>query len=93
MGIPFELSAGEMPTKEMSENIFGSIFDILSLNIPDAGSATSEHEQTQKQVISVHEAAVKSMEGKPLIPPINLVFSGIVGIFVIGIFKVLKVIL
>jgi hypothetical protein len=93
MGIPFELSEGEMPTKERSENIFNSIFDILSLNIPDAGSFTSEHEQTQKQVRSAHEAAVKSMEGKPLIPPINLVFSGIVGIFAIGIFKILKVML
>ena len=81
------------PTKETSEEIFSSIFDILSLNITAAGSATSEHEQTQKEVISVHEAAVKSMEGKPLIPPINLVFSVIVGIFAIGIFKVLKVIL
>jgi hypothetical protein len=29
MGVPFELAAGEMPTKKMSENIFGSIFDIL----------------------------------------------------------------
>jgi Right handed beta helix region len=93
MGIPFELSKGEMPTKETSEEIFSSIFDILSLNIPDTGSSASEHEQIQKRVLSAHEAAVKSMEGKPLIPAINLVFSGVVGIFAIGIFEILKVML
>jgi hypothetical protein len=66
---------------------------MLSMNITDAGSSTSEHEQIKENVLNVHEAAAKSMEGKPLIPPINLVFSGIIGIFAIGIFKVLKVIL
>jgi hypothetical protein len=95
MGIPVDVLNGNVtytnpPTKEMSEKIFGSILDILSLNITDAGSTASEHEQTQERFFSAHEAAVKNTAGKPLIPAINLVFFGIVGIFAIGIFKILK---
>jgi len=36
------------PTKEMSEKIFNSIFDILSLNFTETENTASEHEQTQK---------------------------------------------
>jgi parallel beta-helix repeat protein len=37
IGIPFKLSEGEMPTKETSEDIFSSIFDILNTTISDTG--------------------------------------------------------
>ena len=98
MGIPVEVLNGNVsyvnpPTKEMSEKIFGSIFDILSLNITDAGSFTSEHEHTKENISIVHENAVKNIDINHLINPIIFLFSGIVGVFAIAIFLLLKVII
>jgi hypothetical protein len=46
MGIPVEVMSGNIsytnpPTKEMSEKVFGSIFDILNLSFVDSGNSTS----------------------------------------------------
>jgi hypothetical protein len=92
-GVPVtEISFTNPPTVEMSEKIFDSIFDILSMNVTDS-KALQYHEQTKENISIVHENATKNIDINHLISPIMVLFSGIVGVFVIGIFFILKVII
>lgn len=94
MGIPVSgLSANvsytNPPTKEMSETIFGSILDILSMD----AKTSQYHEQTKENVSLVHENATKNIDINHLISPIMLLFSGIVSVFAIAIFFIIRVII
>jgi hypothetical protein len=97
MGVPVEAMSGNVsytnpPTKEMSENIFGYILDILSMNTTDV-KTSQYHDQTKENISIVHENAVKNIDINHLINPIIFLFSGIVGVFGIAIFLLLKVII
>jgi len=90
MDIPVEgISYTNPPTVEMSEKIFGSIFDILSMD----AKTSQYHDQTKENISIVHENARKNIDINHLISPIILLFSGIVGVFAIAIFFILKVII
>jgi hypothetical protein len=78
-----------MPTVEMSENIFGSIFDILSLKVSDY-KQSQYHDQTKENISEVHENATKNIDLNHLISPVIFLFSGIVGVFAIAIFSVFR---
>jgi hypothetical protein len=93
MGISVKgISFDNPPTVEMSEKIFGSIFDILSMNVAD-DKTLQYHDQTKENVSTVHENAVKNIDINHLVSPIMILFPCIVGVFVIAIFLVLKVII
>jgi hypothetical protein len=95
MGIPVvgntveNVSVENPPTVEVSEKIFGSIFDILSMD----AKTSQYHEQTKENISIAHGNATKNIDINHLISPIMLLFLGIVGVFVIGIFFILKVII
>ena len=79
-------------TKEMSERIFSSIFDILSMDTTNV-KTSQYHDQTKANISIVHENATKTIDINHIISPIMVLFSGIVGVFFIGIFFILKVII
>jgi len=90
MGISVQgISYNNPPTVEMSENVFGSILDILSMDV----KTSQYHEQTKENISLVHENATKNIDINHLISPIMLLFSGIVGVFAIAIFFILRVII
>jgi hypothetical protein len=78
------------PTVEMSEKIFGSIFDILSMDTTNV-KTSQYHDQTKANISIVHETATKKIDINHLISPVMVLFSGIVGVFAIAIFFILKV--
>ncbi len=93
MGISVQgISYNNPPTVEMSEKIFGSIFDILSMDTTNV-KTSQYHDQTKANISIVHENATKTIDINHLISPIMVLFSGIVGVFVIAIFFILKVII
>jgi hypothetical protein len=94
-GLSFDInniSYTNPPTIEQSENIFGSIIDILTMNVSDY-EPSQYHDQTKENISIVHENATKTIDINHLISPILVLFSGIVGVFAIAIFFTLKVII
>ena len=95
MGIPVEgnmvenVSVENPPTVEVSEKIFGSIFDILSKNV----KTSQYHNQTKANISIVHENAAKKIDIYHLISPVMVLFTGVVGVFLIGIIFIFKVII
>lgn len=90
MGISVKgISYNNPPTVEMSERIFGSIFDVLAMD----AQQSQYHDQTKENISVVHENATENIDINHLISPAMVLFSGIVGIFAIAIFIILKVII
>jgi len=93
MGISVQgISYTNPPTVEMSEKIFGSIFDILSMDTTNV-KTSQYHDQTKANISIVHENATKTIDINHIISPIMVLFLGIVGVFAIAIFFILKVII
>jgi hypothetical protein len=78
-----------MPTQGMSDKVFGSIFDILSMNITGTQNANPE-DANKQNIINIHENAVKTVKENGIFHSYTLLLTGVVGIFVFATYRIFQ---